>query len=1254
MNVSVQHNLNHTVTSTRSLPPNNNTTAIADTGATGHYIRPNDHHLKTGATKTPIMVGLPNGSIIRSTNDECNLDIPQLPTTATNAHVIPELSHSSLVSIGQLCDAGCTATFNAKTVHIKKDDNNILTGQRDTRTGLWRLPLRPSKQQQLNEIGPTYHTCNSAYTTDTLPELIKFLHAAAYSPSKSTWLKAIRQRFYTSWPGINLKNVNRYYPQSKATTKGHMDQTRKNIRPTPHDITETDDNDIVPQEADNIATNHLYLTIETTGKIYTDQTGRFPVKSSRGNQYILVAYDYDSNAILTEPLKNRQGKEILRAYTKIIEYLQIRGFKPRTHWLDNEASQAIKDYDRQHNIAYQLVPPHIHRRNAAERAIRTWKNHFIAGLCSTDTTFPQHLWDRLLEQAQITLNIMRPSRRNPKVSAHTMLEGSFDFNSTPLAPPGTKVLIHEKTDQRRTWDPHATEGWYIGPATEHYRCYRVFTNKTKGERISDTVEFFPQHTNVPYATPTQVITKAAHDIISVLKAPKPSTAFAHIGHNQHEAIQQLADIFTEYSNKTTQHDSNNPRQAPRVQTSPAPVPRVEPTNTNQPSHRYPTRHIISQTQDDHQANHIHTIIPDTEGIPITKPLVIDNIGSTTHWANAIIDKDTGAAMEYRHLMKSAKHRPTWTRSFANELGRLAQGVGKRIKGTNTIQFISKHEIPQDRQKDVTYGRLCVDYRPQKKEPERTRLTVGGNLIEYPGDVSTPTADTTTAKLVINSTLSTPGARYMCGDIKNFYLGTPMKRPEFMRIPIDIIPQEIIDEYNLMDIVHNGYIYIRIIRGMYGLPQAGIIANDLLTERLAKHGYYQCRHTQGLWKHKWRPILFSLVVDDFGVKYVGKQHVDHLNQAIEEHYEYSKDWEGSLYCGITIKWDYRNRTADLSMPGYVSKALHRFGHPHPKKPQHAPHEWTKPTYGAKQQFTPDPDITDLLPPEGIKRIQQIVGTFQYYARAVDVTMQVTLGTIATQQSKATTATNKAMNQFLDYSATHPDAVLRYHASDMILKIHSDASYLSAPKARSRAGGHFYLGDKPSNNPERYNGALLNKATILRNVMGSAAEAECGALYENATEAVPLRNTLHEMGHPQPPTPIQIDNTTADGFANKKLKQQRTKSMDMRFYWIQDRVAQKQFRVYWRPGKGNKGDYLTKHHPPSHHQQERPNYLHCLNHLALVLRGCVNPGPGLTHGTHKHRPVTANHEQIPIPIGSNQRQPTANQHHLTINLETSMLT
>ena len=122
---------------------------------------------------------------------------------------------------------------------------------------------------------------------------------------------------------------------------------------------------------------------------------------------------------------------------------------------------------------------------------------------------------------------------------------------------------------------------------------------------------------------------------------------------------------------------------------------------------------------------------------------------------------------------------------------MAQGVGDRIKGTNTIYFIDYALIPKYCRSDIMYGWILVDYHPHKTEPNRTRLTVGGNLINYPGDVSNPTADTTTANIVINSTISTPKAKYLVGDVKNFYLETTMTRYEYLRLSITIIPQEII-------------------------------------------------------------------------------------------------------------------------------------------------------------------------------------------------------------------------------------------------------------------------------------------------------------------------------------------------------------------------------------------------------------------------------------------------------------------------------
>ena len=141
-----------------------------------------------------------------------------------------------------------------------------------------------------------------------------------------------------------------------------------------------------------------------------------------------------------------------------------------------------------------------------------------------------------------------------------------------------------------------------------------------------------------------------------------------------------------------------------------------------------------------------------------------------------------------------------------------------------------------------------------------------------------------AKRLFNSAVSTRNAKFMTMGISIFYLMTPIKQPEYIRISIKDIPDEIINKYKLRDKAYkNGSVYIEANRGMYGLPQAGLLANDLLEKRLNKRGYRQSKLVPGLWKHEWRPVQFTLMVDDFGVKYVGKEHTLHLKQTIEENY-----------------------------------------------------------------------------------------------------------------------------------------------------------------------------------------------------------------------------------------------------------------------------------------------------------------------------------------------------------------------------------
>jgi hypothetical protein len=190
---------------------------------------------------------------------------------------------------------------------------------------------------------------------------------------------------------------------------------------------------------------------------------------------------------------------------------------------------ALRNYLTKQGIDYQLAPPHIHRRNNAERAIQTFKNHFISGLCSVDPNFPLKLWDKLLPQATLTLEILSQSRINPRMSAYAQLNGHFDFNRTPLAPPGTRVIAHDKPDQGASWDSHGVDGYYVGPVLDHYRCYQVHITKTKGTRIFDAVDFFPSKTAMTHTSSKDLASIAALELSNALQIPIPVAPFSHIG-----------------------------------------------------------------------------------------------------------------------------------------------------------------------------------------------------------------------------------------------------------------------------------------------------------------------------------------------------------------------------------------------------------------------------------------------------------------------------------------------------------------------------------------------------------------------------------------------------------------------------------------------------------------------------------------------------------------------------------------------------
>ena len=516
-----------------------------------------------------------------------------------------------------------------------------------------------------------------------------------------------------------------------------------------------------------------------------------------------------------------------------------------------------------------------------------------------------------------------------------------------------------------------------------------------------------------------------------------------------------------------------------------------------------------------------------ETVTIPQPPASDSVSIPLAFSTLNLDEH-GLPLTY----SSARAWPNtvhWQAAEAEELDRLIQ--------TATIRPIHYSDQPVARRTDTTY------YNPQTKEIEdsaglktyKIRGTIGGDRINYPGPTTAHTAAMPLVKMLIHSVIS-DNAQWIALDIKDFYLNTPLERPEYLRISAKYIPACTVTKHRLDQFLHNNTVLFEVNKGMYGLPQAGLLAQQRLVTHLAVHG---CNQTQTtcLFRHIDNGTVFSLVVDDFGVKYTSTAGAQHLIITVQMLYPITVDWTGCKYLGFSIHFDRAGRTVALSMPGYIAKVLKRFA-PTLTTGADSPSIYVPHAYGATAQ-TPTTDNSAPLPAPAKTRLQELIGSLLYYARGVDVTILPTVTLLASLQANPTEYVLQASNRLLAYCARHPNNSLLYRACDMILHIQSDASYLSRPGARSIAGGIFYLGNR--NQPTHINGSIHALSTIIPSVVASAAEAEYAALFLNGQEGEWIRNTLHSLGYLQPPTIILCDNKCAEGIATDTVKAKRTKSI-----------------------------------------------------------------------------------------------------------------
>ena len=377
---------------------------------------------------------------------------------------------------------------------------------------------------------------NNVYELPSIERAVRYLHGAAGFPTKATWLKSIRAGNYLTWPLITVKHVHKYFPESEETQKGHMRNQRQGVRSTKRALTtnisllpaggsEAVENfNDSPTQAGGAAqilrenfqfsqcdargaaqipaqppSNLIEVTAiekkkdvfialyEPKATMFTDQTGRFPQQSSHGNNYQMILHDIDSNSTWVEPMKNRTEGEMILGRRRALAHMKVQGIIPSHQVLDNEISAAYRAEIQATGMTYQLVPPDDHRRNVAEKAIQTWKDHFVGVLSGTADTFPLHLWCQAIPQMERQLLLLRQSNSNPKISAYAQVYGQHDYDAAPFVPIGMETLVHEKPHRRRSFAEHCKKGYVLGTSFEHYRAWTIWMTDTRAQRVSGTV-----------------------------------------------------------------------------------------------------------------------------------------------------------------------------------------------------------------------------------------------------------------------------------------------------------------------------------------------------------------------------------------------------------------------------------------------------------------------------------------------------------------------------------------------------------------------------------------------------------------------------------------------------------------------------------------------------------------------------------------------------------------------------------------------
>jgi hypothetical protein len=1032
--------------------------------------------------------------------------------------------------------------------------------------------------------------------------------------AKSTFLNALKRKWITC-PGINYEQAAKYYPNLPENALGHLTHTRKGQHSTK----------LVPNKRAAYCKIVNYTDLDPdiiqSRRMFGDMMGgKFPLLGLNKVSQVLVVYDEVENYVCFRAVDGKNHVAQTTAYQKCLDLFKSKGIIITDLVIDNDRSEYLEKWFATAGIKTHIVPPDNHGINKAERMIQTGRNLLISMMCATNPNAPTFLIFEYLEQAEIIINSLRASNSNPEISAYHHVHGQpFNIWNHPMAPVGTLVIVYvSKAKRAQSFGTKGLAAFYLGPQLSGYRSYRVWIPSTKKIRHTDTLAWFPHNFQMPYAKPEELILQRIHDLteaVQTLHVPKVEhqKTVMELTSSISAQLISLAAMFappqpvdTEDKNTINavlhpytrlygemKHDVPPGSSRMHVENNQVSGVNWNPLNVPRTLNEWNPHAIRTETAQKASIERVLTPTSTTDTTPkhVTLPTSAERVQAiikqatpnTTTISNLKIrsgDHPTLPQTLREAISKSRPDREIWIQALHTELLRLLNtGTIVPIKPNSTLKYPAGFLHTVTAQKVTESGelraRIRAVYNPRKDDI-------------YDGPTAARVANMELVKIHLNHVCSTPNATYSTCDLENFYLGSVLPTPGYMRIHRKQLPQSIIDAYNLEKLFYKDEILMEVQRALYGMKQAGYIAQQDLFKLLRDHDYFNTDDVPCLWLHRTNTDLsFTLTVDDFGICSIHEASKEHLLNTLRNKYSLSVG-NGNQYIGLTLDWDYVTRTVDLSIPGYVAEMIKKFQFVITKgaKTPYLPYEsFTRGKRNQKQLANNDDSSPECSPSDKLF-IQRVTGCMLYLGRAVDDSVATAINIISS--NGFTERAHQMTVRLLQYISKYPEPHLRFHGSNMQLSIATDASFQTVSRGRSRWGGCMHLGTNLP--PSIHQGNILVKSSVIKVVVASVGEAEYAGVCKGGQNAVPLRVTLDILGHTQGPTPIRIDNTFAENLIKGTIKERMSKSIDRDFHWIRDRVRKGEFHIEHVPGIENPADFFTKTLPVGPFQKRQFQLVH----------------------------------------------------------------